>query len=414
MRRPFILLPFAAAFLSLLQTPAFAADFTVDNLDFLLLTNSGATTIEVPHATFVASTLTKEEARQLLSPLTSPAIRKELVLKLKATKIVIPELSIVSESATEKIVGWEADDVDAGRASRLSVQGGEAHLLKTDRLQLEMHFRPFTAEDIDVTQWLRSSEATPSADWFHFGHVFWAGLHGTATPTSGPAGEASKEGPWTIDLQSWASRASYKESEPVKRSSVLKHLTIQPPAYSKASVVMAAFGYKAIDLGAEGESTYDPLAQTLTLDHFKIEGDKMGALTLSATFGAFQRDKLKGAYNERLEYLRTTTLLALHAHVSDAGLFNNILTFLALTRSQSPAALREQWAASAALTLPVMLGGDPAALEVGRAVSAFIAHPKTLDVNVAAKGEPVRLDDLQAASRKGLSSFLRINAAAAP
>ena len=61
---------------------------------------------------------------------------------------------------------------------------------------------------------------------------------------------------------------------------------------------------------------------------------------------------------------------------------------------------------------PMLLGGDPASLQVAAALGAFIRDPKSLSVKVSGKDGPLKLTDLDFDQPMSILQELDITAAA--
>ena len=79
--------------------------------------------------------------------------------------------------------------------------------------------------------------------------------------------------------------------------------------------------------------------------------------------------------------------------VTDAGLFDKVVAYVALTRRESPATIKAEWRAIVAQA-PLLFSGAPAIAVTARALDRFIVDPRILTLRVKGKDTPLKIGDL--------------------
>ena len=406
MHRPFLALLSAAACLGLLR-PAVAADLVLDNLSF----QSDSETLTIPHIQFSNTNVSEAEARSLFDPNASAADQKAVLGKLKAARILAPVVDFAFKDGSIDLAGVEADNVAGGKASRVQVASGRL-VSKTDkRGEVDVDFRPIAIEDLDFSRMVAAS-ALKMRD-LQAGHVVSSGFVARLRPQTGDA-DLQRVGDWTVDLGRLETRNAYQGDIALKTTTTVQHLAIEPTAGSDLAQAMKQFGYASLDFGATIAASYDPKTQIYSIDDLSLSGEKMGRISVTGKLthvGA----AIDGDPSNLAKAISDSDLMSMTLDVDDDGLLDKVVGFYAARQDASPDSVRRQWAAAAALTIPIMMRGDPASLSLAQAISAFFLSPGTLKASLKAKQAGVPLAGVvDAFMRGGLSSKLQLDAQAAP
>ena len=67
--------------------------------------------------------------------------------------------------------------------------------------------------------------------------------------------------------------------------------------------------------------------------------------------------------------------------------------YVAKSQGKDPAAVRKEWAMMIVGMLPMLMGGDPVALKLSEALSAFVTQPKSLAISLKGKNGPINMAD---------------------
>ena len=94
--------------------------------------------------------------------------------------------------------------------------------------------------------------------------------------------------------------------------------------------------------------------------------------------------------------LTLANVSALEIRFVNEGAVDNGLAFAATQQGKSPAALRSELALLSGQMLPLLLGGNPAALPLAQSVQTFVRDSKNFTLTLKARGAPLPLARLSA------------------
>ena len=387
--------PFAAAALILagVGVPALADDVSLDNLT---LTTKAGGTATIKHVEFDGTNLTNDEVAKLFS---GTATREELtpiVAKLKATKILIPDLVVVAKDATGTLTfhDFQATGISGGKIEHMSLAGFDGTGDVADAGQLTMHSGPIAIDGGDFSRLLpalRDGDFA-SAGGAQITHFTWQGFNMTIpdkdTPATADGGNLFK-----IAIDSLEGHGTYDGDLPAKGTAEMNRFTLEPPKASKFGRSLAEFGYDRLDIGFTMSGSYDANARTYVLDDYTIRGVDAGSLGFKAQFGGIDKSAFSGDQASRLAALANGSVASATVSFVNNGLFEKAVAYVAKMQKTTPDAIKQQWSAMATELLPALLVGNPGALKLATAVTKFIAAPKTLTVTAQAKGEPLAFSE---------------------
>jgi hypothetical protein len=158
-----------------------------------------------------------------------------------------------------------------------------------------------------------------------------------------------------------------------------------------------ALGYKAIDVSAKYDQAWDAAKKTLNLKEFSLRSVGMFNAKATAEIGnvtqeVFTLDKAKAAVAALAVAARSVQL-----NVVNEGLVEKLIAQQAKDQRRKPEDVRAEFAAGAALMMPMFMGDHPGAKVIGAALGKFLADPKNVQVKVTAKGDGVGAMDFLAA-----------------
>ncbi|HUG61519.1 MAG TPA: hypothetical protein VMP03_06720 [Methylomirabilota bacterium] len=158
-----------------------------------------------------------------------------------------------------------------------------------------------------------------------------------------------------------------------------------------AAAQLKALGYERLLLSVYAAGNWDEAAGVLTLEDFTIEGEDMGAVTLSGVFGGFTPDVVKQLEqpNPPPELMQQVTLQEASLSFSDDTITGKLLDMQAGQMGADRATFVDQITAA----LPLMLSavGNPGFQnKISAAATAFLKDPQNITVSVE-PAEPVDL-----------------------
>jgi hypothetical protein len=384
---------------------ASAADVSLDHVEF----SDGIASFDIDHISLSETNLSPDAARKLFSSSTSPEERRSMLDALSANKIVIPKLVVISPGEQIELSSLEADGVVAGKAAHMSVASASFNLRTRNAGRVEGRLRPSSGEGVLLSSLLRAAaEGRPTVvadrtDSSGFAGAIYAPVRANDEPT---------QNAWTVDLAGADSQNAYRDGVLVKGFSVVRNLTLVPQPGSSAAVFLEGLGYDALDVNIAVAVTYDPKAQTVFIDHLKLAFVGMGEITMTARFGGVPRATFEGGDFDRRSAFAKSDLLGLTLNVAEQGIFDKVLKWYAAQDQTSSDVVRRQWAATAAMTVMLLLRGSPDGLTLAQALSAFIQSPKVLKLTAAAKGAGLPLANLRSLGLAGILSALQLDAEA--
>lgn len=153
---------------------------------------------------------------------------------------------------------------------------------------------------------------------------------------------------------------------------------------------LLAMGMKAIDLSWGFEIDWIEPAREVAIRNFRLNGVDLGAFTASATLANAGAELFATDKTVQQVAALSMTARALELRYRDNGLVDKFIAHQAKRSGKSPDALRREYATTAALMGPVMLGPSQAARDIASAIGQFIARPGTLTISAKTR-EPAGL-----------------------
>ena len=148
---------------------------------------------------------------------------------------------------------------------------------------------------------------------------------------------------------------------------------------------LVAMGYKELDLSSAFEARWSEATSDLTLGQIGFQGVNMGNVTLRGLLGNISKDAFSDDSTTAQIALLGATMKQASLVVENKGLFERALEFQAKSRKRTVDQIRKEYAATAQLGIPAMLGASPAAKQIGTAVAKFIAKPNRLTISAKSR-----------------------------
>jgi hypothetical protein len=187
---------------------------------------------------------------------------------------------------------------------------------------------------------------------------------------------------------------------------------VELPKASEAGKTLADAGYERIDVSMTSAVAFNPAKKSLMIDDLTLSGVGMGSFGLRAEFANIDPAMLNGDPMAALAALMTIEFASTELTIVNDGLIDKALAMVAKEQGKKPQDLKKEAGAMVTQFTPMLLGGDPASLQVAAALGAFIRDPKSLSVKVSGKDGPLKLTDLDFDQPMSILQELDITAAA--
>jgi hypothetical protein len=187
---------------------------------------------------------------------------------------------------------------------------------------------------------------------------------------------------------------------------------VELPKASETGKTLADAGYERIDVSMTTGIAFNPAKKSLMIDDFTISGVGMGSVGLRAEFANIDPAMLNGDPMAALAALMTVEFASTELTIVNDGLIDKALAVAAKEQGKKPEQLQQEAAALATQFTPMLLGGDPASLQVAAALGAFIRDPKSLSVMIRGRQGPLKITDLNFDQPMMMLQKLDISAAA--
>ena len=157
-------------------------------------------------------------------------------------------------------------------------------------------------------------------------------------------------------------------------------------------------GYTSVALNGSAVLRYDAGGKTLAVEDITIDYAKAGSIGLKANFGGIDPALFGNDRGAQMAAAADSDISSFEIKFVNAGVFEKAAAYFAQQQKTTPEALKMQWAAAAGQMLPVVLGGDPAALKLAAEAQKFISAPTSLKITVHPKADAIKITDLLAMS----------------
>jgi hypothetical protein len=373
---------------SALVTPAVALSDSVA-LDNINIPGKDGGSAVIKHVEFTGTNLSRDEVASLFSATLPMDEARQLMAKLKASKIAIPEMLINFKDGNAIVHNLEASNVDSGKVGVLSVAAINISSLGKDSPPVTVATRPFTIENADLSGAVGASKLSP----FKFSKLSWGGLEASFPDKDTPA-DATGGNIVHIKIASANANSDFQGDLFSKGIFQLKGMTIEVPKASKAGKTLALFGYDKMEYNMDSSSAYDPGNKTLA-STFTINGAAIGALAFKADLGSIDTSAFLGDSTQRLMSLMNGDIGNVEMRLTDGGLFDKTLAYFAAQQHQKPEDVKRVWTMAANQMIAALFAGSPEAEQLSGALGQFIATPKNLTVSARGKTGAIAIKDLQ-------------------
>ena len=388
---------------------AAAQDPATVTLDDFTVTSQRGDVVTIKHAVFEGANLSKQEIVVMLTPDTSSVDELALVRKLKAASISIPSIDIAKKKGGAiHIHDVSATDVDSGKIGKLSFSGIDGGGTGDDG-PMSVKSGALHLENADLSGALGpGGDSDQSAPMAQLGFFSWEAVDVVAPDQDGPA----RSGSIHLSLASIESRNTFEGATFKDSTTTLKGLTIEPSKGSEFANSLGQLGYASVQLSASAVVRYDAGGKTLTIEDITLDYANAGSIGIKANFGGIDPALFGKDRGAQMAAVADGDIASLELKFVNNGVVEKAAAYFAQQQKTTPDALRQQWAAAGQM-LPVLLGGDPAALNLAAEAQKFIAAPGTLTIALRPKADALKFTDFLAmADPSALLAKVNIEASA--
>lgn len=373
--------------LSFCVPSAFAGDVILDNLTSR--EDRGLT--RIARVEVINSNLSADEVRRLLETSGDDKVQLELLARLKADRMTINGLTFSGDDGTMIFAPIMMSGIDQGRVARIMLDGVDMDLRMSDAQGTsQLKVRALDIERADFASLLKAVLAgRPEEIDFHAEKIVWAGFEWSGVDdnvkANAPGGNKMR-----LSLAGVNATTQYDGGLPIRSIAEINGFAIELPPTSEGGRAFADMGYKKLEFSVAGQMRYDPIKRDLMIENYALTGVNMGRLILSGQFGNIDPSLLSGGLPEqKLAALMLINISQLDMRFVNEGAVENGLAFAAQQQGKTAPALRSEASMIVGQMLPMLLGGDPAALPLARAAQDFLRESKNFTLSLKSRGAPV-------------------------
>ena len=373
--------------LSVFTSPVLAGDVILDNLTSR--EDRGLT--RIARVEVINSNLSADEVRRLLETSGDEKVQLELLARLKADRMTINGLTFSGDDGTMIFAPITMSGIDQGRVARILLDGVDMDLRMSEgKGTSQLKVRALDIERADFASLLKAVLAgRPEEIDFHAEKFVWAGFD-----WSGPDEKVSASAPggnkMRLSLAGVNANTQYDGAVPVRSTAEINGFAIELPPTSEGGRALADMGYKKLEFSVAGQMRYDPLKRDLDIDNYTFTGVNAGRLILSGHFGNIDPSLLSGGVPEqKLAALMLANISQLDIRFVNEGAVENGFAYAAQQQGKTAPALRSEASLIVGQMLPMLLGGNPAALPLARAAQDFLRDSKNFTLSLKSRGAPV-------------------------
>jgi hypothetical protein len=157
-------------------------------------------------------------------------------------------------------------------------------------------------------------------------------------------------------------------------------------------------GYDSIQFSMRLDQTWNPTSRVLSVNELSLDAPRMIRTNWKLDLGNVTKDVFDKDTAVQAVAALAINARRLSARVENLGLIEKLFEQQAREQRRRAEDIRRELGAGAAMAIPMFLGDHPGAKQLADAVSRFAAQPKSLDVEVTARGEGLSAADFVAMS----------------
>ncbi|MCW2273251.1 hypothetical protein GJ654_03960 [Rhodoblastus acidophilus] len=385
--------PFVSlALLVAAPTLALAADISLDNVS---LPTDERGKIMFKHIDLVDANITTEEANKLFSGALSRDAVADLLGKLKAARIAVNEVSVTSDKPGSVVFrDLKGEGIDQGVIAHLSLGGVDADFPGDTGGAITLKSQKISIDGVQIQNLadaIKTGQA--SAARARISRAAWGGFDLSAPDKDTPAG-ADGGNLIRIHLNSAEAEQSYEGDAPAKSSFVANGFSVAMPRASQAGATLTALGFDKIEATMKFAGAYQAANKTFVLDDYSIDFAKLGSIGVSAKLGGVEKSAFGGDAAATSAAIQASEVQSVQLKMVNAGALEKAVALTALSKSQTPDAVKADWSMIAAQG-PMLAPNIPAAATLSQGLLKFIANGKSLTLALNAKSPAPKLSELR-------------------
>ncbi|HRK24701.1 MAG TPA: hypothetical protein PLQ11_07080 [Beijerinckiaceae bacterium] len=146
-----------------------------------------------------------------------------------------------------------------------------------------------------------------------------------------------------------------------------------------------ALGYSSVDVSAKIAAAWNEARKEVAISDISFGGAQMGQIKLSGTLGNIGRDLFEADAAMAQVALMGITAKSASLKVDNAGMAEKLIAMQARQQGRKPDELRSELGMMAAMGIPALLGPSDEAKMIAGAIAKFLAKPKGLSIDLAAR-----------------------------
>ncbi|MCW2282479.1 hypothetical protein M2323_000014 [Rhodoblastus acidophilus] len=378
----------------LVAAPALAqaADISLDNVS---LPTGEHSKITFKHIDLVDTNLTTEEANKLFSGALSREAVADLVGKLKAARIAVNEATATSDKPGSIVFrDLTGEGIDQGAIAHLSLGGVDADIPGDTGGAITFKSQKIAVDGVQIrnlAEAIKTGQA--SAAQARISRAAWGGFDLSAPDKDTPAG-ADGGNLIRIHLNSAEAEQSFDGDTPAKSSFVASGFSVAMPKASQAGATLTALGYDKIEATMKFAGAYQAATKTFVLDDYSLDFAKLGSIGVSAKLGGVEKAAFGGDAAATSAAIQASEVQSVQLKLVNAGALEKAVALTALSKSQTPDAVKADWSMIAAQG-PLLAPNIPAAATLSQGLLKFIANGKNLTLSFNAKAPAPKISELQ-------------------
>ncbi|MFN3890691.1 MAG: hypothetical protein ACK4MV_09865 [Beijerinckiaceae bacterium] len=345
----------------------------------------------------VGANVTRADLERLLTPDLPAETRGEIMMNLQAQRIFVPEV-VITRTGDEKgrfvLRDYLVVNLDRARFDRISLGSISGTMTTKEKSEGTFNSGQITLEGGDFSKVAAAAKAGNATDGVAKLRLFsWSGFELAVTDAKVPA-TAAGGNTYRFGLKSANAKTDYAGDVPTRATANFNGMFFYAPPASDVGQSLAKFGYDRMEFGINFDGAYNPANKSFALTDYSISGLNAGTIALAGAFANIDASTFTANLEGRVASLMKGNIADVNLRYVDAGLFDKALVFYAASQGKDPSSVRKEWAMMIVGMLPMLMGGDPAALKISEALSAFVTQPKSLTISLKGKNGPVNMSDL--------------------
>ncbi|MGO9391734.1 hypothetical protein [Rhodoblastus sp.] len=381
----------ALSCLLLAAAPARAADITLDQA-VLAAGEKGKVTFK--NVLLTDCNLSQSEAASLFSGALTREEAGALLERLTAKQMKIPETEILTAGGDHYILhDLVADNIAKGGADSLTLASVDG-VMPDDSGDATLHSGALRFQNLSLPGFAAALRgADLGLPTYRFAHLNWDGGEVSVVDKGTPAGAPGGNRILMHAGLSQVDQTFDADGAQLSIDARFNDLSVKMPPQSKGGTTLTAFGYPEVSADAHVSGAYDAAAKTYKLADYSFDLRQIGKIAFSSQFSGLDKTAFLGDKEAREQAVQAANIDWAQIDVTNSGLFDKIVAFVALSQGQSPDQVKAQWRGVVSQA-PLLFSGAPAIGVTARAVDRFIVDPKTLTLRVKGKDGPLKLADL--------------------